>query len=442
MMTQETYVKIQDLKKQGWTNKEIGEEVGFHPSTIARRLAAEDPPTKRVTPDGVLVMNQHWQTRIEDLLTKWPRLLGISVFHRLRSEGFDGGYSTVTRQLRDVRGPRFRAADRASVPIHTDPGEEAQFDFCDLNDWAERWGWSAPLFCFGMILSWSRQRIWWFTTSQDQHQTFEGMARFFDTVGGVPAACRTDRMGAIGRSQGARSVLHPPAVGFAAHHATAITVCKARDAKRKGKVERPFRQLQETFLPEVEIDGIPTDIADLNRRAAVWLDERVHAVESRTTGEQPAARLLVERSFLAALPRTRFDTDYVETRRVHNILPFISVEGSRYSVPTNVLGQKVEIRRPVDSPRFEVRWAGTIIATHTLVADSRVDVWNPAHRHQAETAALADTPARPVLRLITDTAEEEPGRLELGDGFDVEPPDLAARYPVDIDHNDEGGVIA
>jgi transposase len=441
MMNQETYVKIEELKKQGWTNKEIGEEVGFHPATIASHLAAGGPPTKRSVPDELLVMNQHWQTRIAQLLTKWPRLLGVSVFHRLRSEGFTGGYSTVTRQLRDVRGPRFRAADRASVPIHTDPGEEAQFDFCDLSDWAARWGWSVPLFCFGMILCWSRQRIWWFTTSQDQHHTFEGMARFFDSIGGVPAACRTDRMGALGRTQGVRFVLHPPAVGFAAHHATAITACKARDAKRKGKVERPFRQLQETFLPEVEIDGIPTDIADLNRRATVWLDERVHRVESRTTGEQPAVRLQLERTFLASLPRDRFDTDYVETRRVHNILPFISVEGSRYSVPTNVLGQKVEIRRPVDSPRFEVRWAGNIIATHTLVADTHVDVWDPAHRRQAVTAAIAGTPIRPPLRLITDTIDQdEPGRLELGDGFDVEPPDLATRYPLDID--DEGGVIA
>jgi hypothetical protein len=244
-------------------------------------------------------------------------------------------------------------------------------------------------------------------------------------------------MGALGRSQGARFVLHPPAVGFAAHHTTAITACKARDAKRKGKVERPFRQLQETFLPEVEIGGIPTGIAELNRRAAAWLDERVHRVPSRSTGQAPAARLQLERTFLAALPRDRFDTDYVETRRVHNILPFISVEGSRYSVPTSVLGQKVEIRRSVGSDRFEVRWAGKVVAAHTLVAGRSVDVWDPAHRHQAETAAMADRPARPVLRVITDTDDtEEQDRLEVGDGFDVEPPDLGARYPLDIDRED------
>ncbi len=51
---------------------------------------------------------------------------------------------------------------------------------------------ATPLFCFGMILCWSRQRIWWFTTSQDQHHTFEGMARFFDSCRRCPC-CVPDR---------------------------------------------------------------------------------------------------------------------------------------------------------------------------------------------------------------------------------------------------------
>lgn len=203
-----------------------------------------------------------------------------------------------------------------------------------------------------MILCWSRWRMWWFTTSEDREHTFEGIARFFDAAGGVPAANRTDRTGALGRSQGCRFVLHPPTIGFAAHHATTITSCKARDAKRKGKVERPFRQLQETFLPEIELDGVPRDLGEMNRRAQQWLQARVHQVKSRSTGELPADRLIVERPFLSPLPRVRFDTDYVETRRVHNIIPFISVDGGRYGVPPNVLGQLVEIRRPVDSLEF------------------------------------------------------------------------------------------
>lgn len=36
MMNQEEYVDLHALKNEGWTNKEIADELGFHPATIAR----------------------------------------------------------------------------------------------------------------------------------------------------------------------------------------------------------------------------------------------------------------------------------------------------------------------------------------------------------------------------------------------------------------------
>jgi transposase len=206
------------------------------------------PPVKVEVPDERRVLAAVWQARIETLLGSYPRLLAVSVHHELRAEGFEGSYPTVVRAVRDVRGPRFRAAAAVSVPIHTDPGEEDQFDFCNLDDVARGWGWEHPLRCFGAISCWPRQRMWWFTTSEDQHHTFEGLVRTFEAFGGVPAAARTDRMGALGSSQGRRFRLHPATVAFAAHHGVRITSCQAGDAKRKGKAERPFRQLRDTFL--------------------------------------------------------------------------------------------------------------------------------------------------------------------------------------------------
>jgi len=429
MLNQEDYVKVLDLHRQGWTNKEIAEELGYHPATISKWLAAGGPPTPRIVGDDERVMSARWRQRVALLLERHPRLLAVSVFNKLRAEGFAGSYPTVVREVRAIRGPRFRAAAAVSVPISTDPGEEAQFDFCDLSDWADRWAWSTRLFCFGAILSWSRQRVWWFTTSEDRHHTFEGLVRFFETIGGVPAACRTDRMGALGSSQGSRFRLHPPTVAFAAHHGMKITSCRARDAKRKGKVERPFRQLQETFLPEVELDGVPADVAELNARAERWLATRVHAVASRTTGEPPAVRLEVERPFLARLPRVRFDTDYVETRRVHTAFPFVVIDGVRYSVPPRVLGQLVEIRRPVDVDRFEIRWAGQPIASHAIKRAARPDevVWDAEHRKAAEDEALNRAPRR-HLRVVEPAPEPIQQRLALSGDVDVDEPDLAARY--------------
>jgi len=431
MMTQENYVYINDLHKQGWSIAEIAAETGWHRTTISKYLK-DGPPTTRAT--EAPVMTDKWRSKIDALLEAHPRLLSISVHNKLNADGFDGSYPTVVRAVRDNRGPRFKAANAVSVPIHTAPGDEAQFDFCDLSSWAVRFGWNIPLVAFGMILSWSRFRIWWFTTSEDRQHTFEGAARFFDEIGGVPAACRTDRMGALGRSQGRRFELHAPTVGFAAHHGTKITSCQAGDAKRKGKVERPFRQLQETFLPEVEADGIPVDLADLNRRGQVWLAERVHAVESRSTGEMPAARLEVERDFLSPLPRARFDTDYVEPRRIHNAWPFVAIDANRYSVPPEALGHMVEIRRPVDSDTVEIRLAGRLIATHHLVAGRRVDVWDPAHKQAAEALALGWDPGGPNLRVVENQPEPTAvERLELGGDYDVAPPDLDGRYTITTD---------
>lgn len=434
MMNQEDYVELKALKKQGWTNLDLAAEYGYHPATIAKWLKAGGPPARVAVGDERRVMTADWRARVVTLLEAHPKLLAVSVHNKLRAEGFGGSYPTVVRAVRDVRGPRFRAAAAVSVPIHTGPGEEIQFDFANLDATAAEWGWEGPLRVFGAISSWSRQRLWWFTTSEDAQHTFEGLIRAFETFGGVPAAARTDRMGALGTSQGRRFRLHPPAVEFAAHHGVKITSCKAGDAKRKGKVERPFRQLRETFLPEVALDGIPADLGELNHRAAAWLDERVHAVASRSTGERPDERAQIERDFLAGLPAVRFDTDYVETRRVHNILPFISIDGVRYSVPPNVLGQLVEIRRAVDASVFEVRWAGTVVARHHLAPAGSREVWAVDHRQASIAEALGrhDRRRQRHLRAVNNPEPPATGRLDLGPGdFDVDAPDLAERYGVD-----------
>jgi transposase len=121
--------------------------------------------------------------------------------------------------------------------------------------------------------------LWWFTTSVEREHTFEGIARFFDAAGGVPQLARTDRMGALGQSQGRRFILYPPTLEFARHHGVEITACQAGDAKRKGKVERPFRDLKESFVEELVVTGVPESIAELNDRGARWVTERVHRSE-------------------------------------------------------------------------------------------------------------------------------------------------------------------
>jgi transposase len=431
MMTQEEYMDLLALSRQGKTIVEIADELDYHPATIAKWLKdGGPPPTRRVDP-AARVVDARWAARIDQLI-KPPaeKLLATSVFEIISLEGFNGSYPSVVRHMRDLRGPRFRAAPAVSVPIETAPGEECQFDWSDCSDWTERWG-LGEVSCFGAILCWSRWRAWWFADSIDREHTFEGLVRFFEAAGGVPKLSRTDRMGALGMSQGKRFRLHPPALEFARHHGTELKACQSRDAKRKGKTERPFRDLKETFLTELDALGAPASVAELNERAGVFLARRVHARLHSTTGERPAERLEVERRLLGPLPRRRFDTAYVEDRRVHPKLPFIEWASVSYSVPPECLGQKVTCRVEVGSPVLEVHSGSKVVARHSLCPGGSEPVWDPAHRRAAEAVALGRS--HPGLHLVaTAPGKEEQAsqrRLELGDGdYDIEAPDLGDRY--------------
>ncbi len=206
MMTQEEFMDVLAMKRVGMTYTEIATATGYHPATIANWCKEGGPPPARTVGDENRVVDPVWADRLTALLVGNSSLLATSLFEIVRAEGFDGSYPTVVRWVRAQRGPRFRRADSVSVPIETGPGEEAQFDFSDCSAWSQRVGLDPVLWCFSMILCWSRWRMCWFTTSVDREHTFEGVVRFFEAAAG----CRTDRMGALGLSQGRRFKLYPP----------------------------------------------------------------------------------------------------------------------------------------------------------------------------------------------------------------------------------------
>ncbi|MGH9121194.1 MAG: Mu transposase domain-containing protein, partial [Acidimicrobiales bacterium] len=298
-----------------------------------------------------------------------------------------------------------------------------------VSHWTREWG-LGEVHCFQCVLCWSRVRIWWFARSIDREYTFEGLVRFFERVGGVTKVCRTDRMGALGQSQGRRFTLYPPAAAFAQFHGTEIRACQPRDAKRKGKVERPFRDVKERFLEECAATGAPTSLAELNERAALWIEDRIHGRLHRGMGEIPADRFAIEAPMLAPLPRRRFDTAYVEARRVHVAIPQIEWRGVHYSVPPRCLGQKVEVRHEVDASSIEIRWAGEVVGRHTVADPATGEVWDATHWQAAQEAALSRTRGR---HLSVVTPEEEPRpvplRLDIEGDVDVEVPDLD-RYEI------------
>jgi transposase len=212
MLSQEEYMDVVALRRQGWTIGQIAEKIDRHPATVSSWLKTGGPPPRRSAPAGhVPVIDDRWKARIDQLLEANPELLATSVERILRAEGYEGSYESVVRHLRAVRGVRRRKTPVVSVPIETAPGAEFQFDWSDCCDWGQIWG-LGDLHCFGAVLCWSRRRHWWFAPSVDRAHTLEGLVRFFTDVGGVASVGRTDRMGALGASRGGVFRFSPDAV--------------------------------------------------------------------------------------------------------------------------------------------------------------------------------------------------------------------------------------
>jgi hypothetical protein len=215
---------------------------------------------------------------------------------------------------------------------------------------------------------------------------------------------------------------------FARHYGVAFKACDTADAARKGKVERPFRDLKGSFLPEMDLDP-PADVGELNRRVGPWLAAHVHAVVHRSTGVAPEVRFRSEGPLLGPLPPMRFDTARREPRRVGRV-PMVEWDGVFYSTPPEAAGQLVEARAAVDSGLLQLRLGGALVAEHRIVAAGSDPQWLPEHRAAAEAIALGRHGRRHLRPVATEPAPAGT-HLELGEGdYDVEVPDLALFEPI------------
>ena len=92
MMTQEEFMDVQALHRQGFTIADIARAVGHHPATVSAWIKRGGPPPGRQIDSADRVVDERWARRITELLKANPSLLATSVERLLRAEGFKGSY--------------------------------------------------------------------------------------------------------------------------------------------------------------------------------------------------------------------------------------------------------------------------------------------------------------------------------------------------------------
>jgi len=371
MLRKEDLAVIKSLTRRGVFLKDIAEELGVHPKTISRALKnMSSPKPGRKSPEGKL---EPYKPKIDRLLAEdvWNAKV---ILREIQADGYTGGY-TMLRQY--IQPRREQRPARATVRFETKPGEQLQ------NDWGEVvveiGGQSTQVHFIVNTLGYSRRFHFWSTDSEDAEHTYEGIIRSFEYFGGVTEEVLVDnqKSAVLEHPRDGKPSFNERFLDLANHYGFTPRACKPYRARTKGKDERMVGYVKGNFF--VRYRSFES-FAHLNQLAERWLTEEADQRLHGTVKEVVAERFERERPALKPLPRIRYDTSYLEFRRVAYD-SYIDVRGNRYSVPAELVGQRVAVRINLDGT-LRVYQAETLVATHLL--RSRQEGWSTVPAHHAE----------------------------------------------------------
>ena len=300
---------------------------GFLPSEAASAQA--DKPTAS--------SSEPYRELIEQELSRGRNAMGI--FQDLvDGHGFTGGYQSVRRFVRGLRGS---TSPEARVIIETRLGEECQVDYGtgpmvrDPDSGKYR---RTRLFvltlgcsrkCVRLLVFKSSARVW-----AELHE------KAFRRLGGSTLVVVLDNL-----REGVLSPdiydphLNPLYRDVLAHYGVTALPCKVRDPDRKGKVESGVNHAQMTPLKGKKFESLEEAQAYLDHWEERWADKRIHG----RTKRQVAAMFAEEKPFLQALPLEPFRYYQYGVRTVH-LDGCVEVEAAYYGAPPGWIGREVNVQ--------------------------------------------------------------------------------------------------
>jgi len=194
-----------------------------------------------------------------------------------------------------------------------------------------------------------------------------------DYVGGACDYCMIDNTSVIVlRGTGADMVPAPEMAAFGDQRRFKFRAHEKGDANRSARVELSFDYVQNNFL----VGRHFSDWNDVNRQAVEWCD-KINATFSRKLHASRRELFASEKPRLKPLPDWRSPV-YRLHQRVIDLEGYVNVHGFRYSVPSSLIGRRVEVRETrSDLLVFE---GPRLVATHERRHEGPNRICLPEHR--------------------------------------------------------------
>jgi transposase len=196
------------------------------------------------------------------------------------------------------------------------------------------------------------------------------------------------------RGTGRDMVPVPEMVAFGERYGFRWKAHEKRDANRSAHVERGFDHVEGNFLAGRTF----TTWEDANARAVIWCD-RVNAKFRRSLSATAREIFAAERVALKGLPLWVPEV-YDLHHRIVDTEGYVTVHGSKYSVPWKLIGRQLEVRETKD--RIDLYVGPRCVAAHQRLwghMSERVRITLPEHRPARGERILPTVPPEELALL-------------------------------------------
>lgn len=357
---------IKTLLSKGRSQRSISRELGINRSVV-RRVALEiessEPPGRYQREKKLVGYQDQIKTWLESELT------GVLIHQRLVEDyGLEVSYGTVRRMIGELK------SQEVFIPLHSDPGEEAQVDFGYLGQF-ERNGKMIKVWIFCMLLSHSRYAYYEVVTDQSIPTFLRCHQHGFEYFRGVPATVKLDNLKAgVLKPDFYEPLIQHQYAACLAHYGSAPITARVRRPEDKGKVESGIKYVKNNFVKGLrhrKWDELVRDLARWNEQVC---NQRTHG----TTRKVPTTVFAqVEKPALSSLPDQRFEIYRIEQRKV-NRMGHISFYCNSYSVPHIHVGKTLTVKS--NGRVLRVFDQEEEVALHTIAEESGQYITHESHK--------------------------------------------------------------
>jgi len=356
MLKMEEIFVIRKLHDQGLSIREIRRQTGHSRKTISKYLGRLVPPVYKSRPSKPGKLDPY-KEYICGRLKEYP-LSAVRLFEEIHEQGYTGSYSLVCQFVHSIKGT---IGVKAIYRFETRPGKQSQVDWSEVAKVTVD-GRTRKLYCFNMILGYSRMKYIEFTLQIDTATFIQCHLNAFKYFGGYTKEILYDNTKNVVIKRAIKasdSTFNALFEDFFMHYGFTPRLCRIHRAQTKGKVENSVKYAKGNFILGRKFESLD----DINTQKWRWL-EKVNSRVHGTTHEIPKERLN-EEDLHPLDGKPEYIVYQTATRKVARDC-FISYLTNKYSVPYIYAGREAVAR--THAGKLQVLIDDKIICEHEILS--------------------------------------------------------------------------